>query len=401
MRRAPRPWHFFFLILPYGASFGYVSVALPFLAKERGVPVDAIAAVIAMAYVPHVYKPLWAPVVDATFGRKTWYAIAAPLVAIGTFVSAAMPVGTGTLPALTAAVVTTQLGLSLLGMACEGLLGRGIPAARKGAASAWFQAGAFFGSGVGGGAALELATREGGPKTGLMLGAAFLACAFPLVLFDEPEDAQRTRVREALRTLARDLWGLLRSRSGLTALVLCLSPIGSGAAGNLFSAISDEWGASRATVALVTGVLGGAASAAGAAAAALVVDRLDRRLAYGLAGALTAATGLAMALAPRTPGAYVAFTLVYQAFNGLAFSAFAAFAFETIGGGAVVTKYNVLASLLNVSISYATRVDGRAHVRWGGGGVLVTDAAMTGAGLALLAAISAPRFLEWARLRRR
>jgi PAT family beta-lactamase induction signal transducer AmpG len=389
LSRAPQPWHFFFLILPYGASFGFVSVALPYVAKERGISVGAIGAVVAAAYMPHAYKFLWAPVVDTTLTRKVWYLVALALVSIGTFVSMATPIAMPSLAALTTVVVATQSGLTLLGMACEAMIGHGVPAHRKPAAAGWLQAGMFLGGGVGGGAAIELMARLGGATGGAILGALLAVCGLPLFLFDEHREPDRSRLGNALRSLGRDLWGLARSRAGAIALVLCLSPIGSGAAGNLFGALADEWHASRAVVELTTGGLAGVVSAAGAAGRTWLPDRMSRRVAYALAGGLTALSGVGMAIAPRAAWAYVVFTLVYLALNGLAFAAFSAFAFETIGLGAVATKYNVLASLVSVSIMYTTRVDSLAHARWGGTGVLLTDAAMTGAGIVLLAAIVA------------
>ena len=36
MAKGPHPANFFALILPYGASFGYVSVAFPYVATHGG-----------------------------------------------------------------------------------------------------------------------------------------------------------------------------------------------------------------------------------------------------------------------------------------------------------------------------------------------------------------------------
>jgi MFS family permease len=386
MIRPPRPWHFFFLVLPYGASFGFVSVALPYIARQRGITVEAIGAVVATAFLPHAPKFLWAPVVDVTWSRKGWYLLALALVSAGTFASMAMPITASTLGALTVVVVVSQIGLTLMGMACEGMLGRGIPTDRKGAASGWFQAGTFLGLGAGGGAAIILVARFGGQVAGAVIAIALGTCAAPLLWFDEPREEDRRRLGEALRALRRDLWGLARSRGGMAALLICLSPIGSGAASNLFSALADEWHASLALVALTLGPLGGIVSAAGALAGGWLAARMARRSAYALAGALTATTGVVMAFARHDARAYAVLTLAYQAFNGVAFAAFSALAFEIAGYGAVATKYNVLASLLNTSIAYMTRVDAAAHARWGGSGVLLADAAMTGAGIVVLLA---------------
>ena len=387
--RLPRPWHFFFLVLPYGVSFGFVSVALPYVARERGIGVEAIGGVVAAAFAPHAWKFLWAPIVDTTLSRKTWYVVALVLIALGTFASMAMPITRSSLGALTAVVVASQIGLTLLYMACEGTLGRAVPAERKSTAAAWLQAGTFLGLGVGGGVAIELVTRLPGPAAGASLGLALLACAWPLLAFDEPAPDEARSVVAALRGLARDLWNLLRSRAGLVAVVLALSSVGSGAAGALFGALADDWHASRGVVELTNGWLGGIVSALGAGAGGWLVQRMDRKKAYMLGGALTALTACAMALAPHGPYAYAAFNLVYQAFTGMAYAAFAAFAFETVGKNAVATKYNILASLVNASIVYKTRLDSGAHGRWGGSGVLLTDAAITAVGIAVLLAVVA------------
>ncbi len=387
--RTPRPWHFFFLVLPYGASFGFVSVALPYVARERGIGVEAIGGVVAAAFAPHAWKFLWAPIVDTTLTRKTWYLIALALVALGSFASMAMPITSSSLPALTSVVVASQIGLSLLYMACEGTLGRAVPKERKSTAAGWLQGGTFLGLGVGGGIAIELVSRLPGTMAGGIIAVMMLACAWPLLAFDEPPAGEQRSVPQALRDLMRDLGSLVRSRSGVMAIALCLSTVGAGAASNLFGALADEWHASRAMVELTNGWLGGIVSAAGAIAAGTLVKRLDRRFAYGLFGALTAASGVAMALAPHVGWSYAVFTLTYGAFTGMAYAAFSAFAFETIGTESVATKYNIMTSLLNLSIVFKTRLDGRAHTTWGGSGVLLGDAAITLGGVVLLATAAA------------
>jgi hypothetical protein len=383
--RSPRPWHFFFLILPYGASSGFVGVALPFLARERGISVTAISTVVAISFLPHTPKFLWAPVVDSIGSRKRWYLTALVLVSVGTFASMAMPIAAASLGALAAVVFASQFGLTLMGMACEGLIGRSLPAEAKGRAASFFMAGMYMGAGLGGGAAIELVTRLGGAAVGAGLGLLFGACALPLVLFDEAPDPDRQPLRVEIRRVFREIGAFAGSRGGLAILVICASPVGSGAASNLFGAIAEDWHASRNLVALSTGLLGNVVSAAGAASAAFALGRLRRRTAYALAGALTATVGLCMALAPHRPWAYAVFTFGYQALNGMSFAAFSALAFEAAGRGAVATKYNVLAGLVNASIAYTTRVDGAAHQRWGGSGVLVADAAMTGVGVVVFA----------------
>ncbi|HEY4011783.1 MAG TPA: MFS transporter [Polyangiaceae bacterium] len=387
--RTPRPWSFFVLVLPYGASFGFVSGAFPLIARQHGIAVEAIAGVVAAAFLPHAPKFLWAPLVDMTWSRKTWYVVSLALVSLGTFASMAMPISAPTLGALTAVVVASQVGLTTMGMSIEGLIGRTVPPERKGTAAGWFQAGSFLGVGLGGGAAYALVQRFGGPVGGAVLAGAFAVCALPLLGFDEPREPSKRTLRDAAAGLAKDLWSLVRSPGGIAAVVICLSPVGSGAAANLFGAIADDWRAPPSLVVAVTTTVGSLVSAAGAAWGGWVAARIGRRSAYALGGALTASMAVAMAFAPRAPWTYALFTLAYQAFNGAAFAAFSAFAFEIAGHASVATKYNILASLANTSISYTTRADGAAHARWGARGVLLADATLTGAGIALLAAVIA------------
>ena len=255
--RIPRPWHFFFLVLPYGVSFGFVSVALPYVARERGISVGAIGGLVAAAFEPHAWKFLWAPIVDTTLTRKAWYLMGLVLIAVGTFASMAMPIAADSLGTLTTVVVASQLGLTLLYMACEGTLGRAVPAEAKATAASRLQAGTFLGLGVGGGIAIELVTHLSGAAAGAIIAATLLLCAFPLFLFDEPPADEERHVGRALRDLFKDLWALLRSRPGVMAIVLALSSVGAGAASGLFGALAEDWHVSRELVELTNGWLGG------------------------------------------------------------------------------------------------------------------------------------------------
>jgi hypothetical protein len=71
MDRSPHPALFFGLILPYGASFGYVSVAFPYIATHTGgLNAEQAGALVAAAFGPHAVKFLWAPVVDTTLTKR-------------------------------------------------------------------------------------------------------------------------------------------------------------------------------------------------------------------------------------------------------------------------------------------------------------------------------------------
>jgi predicted MFS family arabinose efflux permease len=191
----------------------------------------------------------------------------------------------------------------------------------------------------------------------------------------------------------KDFWQLVRNRSGVLVLVLCVLPIGSGAASGLWSAVAGEWRASADTVALVSGVLGGIISAAGCIIGGWLCDRMDRKSAYVWFGLLQAAVAVAMALFPRSPTMFVLWSSVYAFITGFTYAAFSAFVLEAIGKGAAATKYSALASLSNVPIYYMTNLDGWAHDRWDSGGMLFAEA-----GIGVLAAVF---FVALAKLLRR
>jgi MFS family permease len=387
--RVPKPWHFFILVVPFGVSFGFVSVALPYLARQKGIPVDTISGVVAAAFALHGFKVLWAPIVDATLTRKTWYAIALALLAAGTFAMMAMPISASSIPALKAVVVASQVGLTLLYMACEGTLGRAVPTERKSTAASWLQAGTFLGLGVGGGLAIELVSRLPGPVAGAIVAAGLSLCALPLLGFDEPPEQEKHGVARAMVELGRDLWGLLRTSAGIVAIIFACATITSGAASALFSAMADDWHVSRELVETTNGWLAGIVQASGAGLAGWAMKRLDRRATFMGAGGLTAVMGIAMALGPRAPWAYATFTLVYNMFVGAAYAGFAAFIYATIGKKAVATKYNILASLMNFAVSYKLALLGRASKQHGSSGVLIADASLTLGGIVMMLAVIA------------
>jgi predicted MFS family arabinose efflux permease len=118
-------------------------------------------------------------------------------------------------------------------------------------------------------------------------------------------------------------------------------------------------------------------------------DRMDRKRAYVLYGALQAACAVAMALSPRTETMYILFTMIYALITGLTYAGFSAVVLEAIGLGAAATKYNVFASLSNMPIAYMTVVAGWAQMRWGVGGMLFVEALCAAAGLLVFVAAAA------------
>jgi MFS family permease len=388
--RRTHPSVFLFLIVPFGAMGGYLSVAIGYQLTQAGVSVEEVAALIAASYIPQTWKFLWAPVADMTLSRKTWYLLAGLVSALGIFVTGAVPADAASLPLLYAAVLISNVASTFLAMATESLMVYNTPPESQGRAGGWFQAGNLGGNGLGGGAGLWLAQTLPDPwMAAAAIAVACALCCAALWFVPEPPPLARTGTYgRMLVAVLKDLWQVVRARAGILALLICFLPIGSGAASNLWAAVADDWHAGANTVALATGVFSGIVSALGCLFGGYGSDRMDRKTAYALYGLLMALSTVAMALAPRTETMYVVFTLIYAFIQGLTYAGFTAVVLETIGLGAAATKYNLYASLSNMPIAYMTLVDGWAHSRWGAAGLLNVEAAFGVVGIVVFVAVA-------------
>jgi hypothetical protein len=290
-----------------------------------------------------------------------------------------------------------QIAGTTAAAAADGLMAATTRFEDKGRAGGWRMAGNVGGTGVIGALALWVAGVTSVALAGLAVAALVMASALAVLAIEEPGAGPRERglgwaveARRRLSAIARDLLGTLLSREGWTGLVICAVPVGAGALTNLFSAMAVDYRASEHVVAMVNGLAGGVLGAAGALAGGMLADRMNRRLAYAIAGALTASTALAMFFAPLTPTTFVWGVLAYSFANGVAFATLAAFILEMVGhSAAAATKYTAFISVANVASSYVTALDGWGSEfrQWGARGSLAADVGLTAAGIAVLLAM--------------
>lgn len=402
--RDVRPWFWFFLNLPFGATSGFVAVTLGFVLKSEGMSDQVIASLVALNLLPHTWKFFWAPIADSTLTRKRWYVLSNVASSATILGIAFVPITRANLGVLETLIFVNSLAITLLGMAVEGLMAHATAPEHRGRAAGWFQAGNVGGAGIGGGIALYIAEHISTQAAFITLAAILFACTAALRHVPEarPEPvaavagapaslgARLQRVQHLLGAVFRELWQMIASRRGVVALILCFLPIGSAAAQGLFSGdLARQWGASADLVATTTGLLGGVVSAAGCLAGGVFSDRAGRRLAYALSGVILAGIAAGWAIAPQSPATYAVFTLLYQFGSGIAFGCFTGFVLEVIGIGAAATKYNALASLSNIPILYMTKVDGWASTAHGPSTMLLVDGASELIGIAALGLVLA------------
>jgi MFS transporter, PAT family, beta-lactamase induction signal transducer AmpG len=182
---------------------------------------------------------------------------------------------------------------------------------------------------------------------------------------------------------------VLFSKSGLTGIALCVSPVGTAALANYFSGMSRPYHASTNTVALANGLGNVGLTALGAGIVGYLCDRYNRRVLYLVSGMLTALCGIVMALSPRTEETYAIGVMTYALITGFCYSAFTATVLETIGkaGKSAATQYSLFVAAGNLAILYVGLVDTRFSDDYGVEGVITSDAALNMAGVAILAVV--------------
>lgn len=373
-RRGLPPALFGLLILPFGMVTGYCGVTLPYLFAEQmqGDP-DAttkIAAFTSLVNLPHAWKFVVEPALDARWRKKSWYGGAIALTTTFLVVSillqrmrAGVHLGAlqvGQLAAMGALLFVANAAVATASGAVHALMASTLPAEARGRAGGWAMAGNLGGYGVGGAIGLFLSQRLPSGLTAAAI-AAIVALAAAPAWFVRERPRPPAPIAKAVVSLLRDAWTTLKSRDGWTGFVICLTPVGCGGLSNLFSTIAPQYHASGDQVALVNGLFGGLVSAVGSVFGGFLADRMHRRLAYGLAGLASAAVAFGLAVAPMTPRVYTVGCLAYQFAIGVAFATWIAFVLDLMGDDAgVATKHAIYAAAANFASSYMNLVDGAA-----------------------------------------
>lgn len=402
MPTPPRPTPppvFAFAIVPFAAAIGWVSIAVPLWLERDGVSLAAIGTMSGIAMMPHAVKFLWAPLVDVGGRRRRWFVGMTVLTAASLVGLALYPDPGRHLVVYTAVATACQVFGTTATIAADGLMALTTRAEDKGKAAGYRMAGNVGFTSVLGAAGIWVASHASVVVAGLAVAGATLASVLAMPLVHEEAPAARpagTRwvadVGTQIAAIGRDLWSTVTDRQGWTGLVICAVPVGAGALTNLFSAMAASYRASENVVVMVNGLAGGVVSAIGALAGGYLADRMNRRLAYALAGGLTAGSALAMMFAPLSPPTYVWGTLAYNFANGIAFATLAAFVLDLVGHGpGAATKYTTFIAIANVASSYVTTLDG-----WGSRlgalgvrGTILVDVVLTAAGIAVLLAMVA------------
>ena len=389
-RKPPHPFFYFLLFLPFGAASGFVSVTIGFLAAKAGLADTVIAGMIASQTLPHTLKFLWAPLVDTIWTARGWY-IATNFISSGAIIATGfIPLGEDTVWLLSGLILCIGVATTFIAMSTESLMASLTPPESRGAAGGWSQAGNVGGTMVGGVGLLVAQNTAYVWLPSLVVGTALLACSLALAFVKErAQVGVRPKFKARLIGLGKDIHGLLINRdrarklpskwliplppvfiavlssAGILSIALCMVPIGSGGALNLFSVIASDWGASEDVVAIANSFGAGGAAIVGSLTGGYLATKIDKRKAYALSGVILALFTFAMAAGPRTWLAYSIGVLAYNFALGMCYATFSAFVLDIIGHTGGATKYNMFASLANMPIYAMTLLDGWVATEYG------------------------------------
>lgn len=240
-REMTKPFVFFFLVLPYGISSGFISITLPFVLTRAGFSVAIAASIVAIGVSANLWRFLWGPVADLTLTARRWYLIGLSAAALTLFLLGLFPLNTNTTAMLMAIVFVSQVASTFIVLPVGGLMAHTVAEEAKGRAAGWYQAGNLGGTGIGGGAGVWLASHYSKEMAGEFLSLAMLAAALALFFVSDVRLVTTETIRQRLRLLGRDIFFMLRSPIPLFTIVLIMVPIGAGAMNNVWSAVAPDW----------------------------------------------------------------------------------------------------------------------------------------------------------------
>src|SRR6478752_8959262 len=332
-RESTHPFVFFFLVLPYGISSGFVSITLPFILTRVGFSVALAASIVAIGVSANLWRFLWGPVADLTLTARRWYLLGLGTSAATLVILALLPLHQNAVPVLMTVVFISQVAGTLIVLPVGGLMAHTVADDAKGRAAGWYQAGNLGGNGIGGGLGIWLGVIFGKEAASATLAVAMLAAATAIYFTPDFRVVAGFGFRERMRLTGRDVLAMVRSAIPLLTLVLITSPIGAGAMNNLWSAVASDWHAGEKMVALVTGVLNGIVCALGCLLGGWIADRFGRWWSYFSFGCALAGTAIIMAFAPWTPSSFAVGVLIYSFFVGTGYAAYSALVVHAIGRG--------------------------------------------------------------------
>jgi predicted MFS family arabinose efflux permease len=365
-RNLAAPHAFFWIVLPYAIYIGFTTNgAVSLLLRQAGMPVDEVANAIALLGIPSSIYFLWSPLVDLWIPRRAWYLLStiasAAAITLGAFALYSRP---------HLAVWLFFFGLvfcMMISSSYGGLIASMLAPDSRTRAAAWAQASNLGGGAIGPGLILYLALHFHASFWAPAAALLIIAPSLTVLLLNEPRKHASPGFAAHLRQVGYELRATCLTPKNTFGLILLLAPPGAGALIGLLPAISPDFHVSGSSVVWINGIGGGLLMALGCLAGGWVPTRLDRRIAYALAGALNAIPAFVLAFAPATYNIYMIGTVTYLFTIGFTSTVCMGLVLDVVGavGKSGSLRFSILFALSYLPIAYMTWIEGRAAHSFG------------------------------------
>jgi hypothetical protein len=379
-RPAPAPWYFAVLSLPHAVVTGGVSgTLLSYLLRQQGVAPHNIANQRALLLLPGSLFFLWGPVSDFLLRRRTWVLVSSAAASLAVMPALEMKsyASTGAVTLLWTASCLILLGSAAIG----GLVALLMRPDQKTRVGCFLQAGNLAGAAMSGGGLLLVATHVGKLTLGMTAAVITIAPALLVLLFDEPPVVKRERNFSAeMLLMGREFKKTFLRLSALPAVLLLVSPLGSGGAIGILSSIAKDYGASANQVAWTNGLMGGVLTFAGAIGMAMMPPRFDIRMAYAVTGLVNAGVLGVFCFGTPRPWMYLVGSGLFMFTVGACWAMYSALVLKIVGapGRSACGRYAIGVSLANLPVAYMAALDGWGAKWFGAKGLPGMDMAVSG-----------------------
>jgi PAT family beta-lactamase induction signal transducer AmpG len=269
-----------------GLPFGFFTLALPVLLREKGYSLKEISA-LSLVALPWVLKFLWASALDHTGTRRGWLLGFQLASVIGALLLTLADPSDGLIPLIAAAFAFNLLAASQ-DVITDGLAVRMLDTRERGLANA-IQVGAYrFGMILGGGLLLTVFARTDWQITFLCMAGLLALTLVPTFALHEPPGAPDWPRRSAGQLAIGWIQRLLQPGILRFALIIFLYRFGDQMVATLLSPFLIDQGMDKEAIALMKGTVGSATSLFGALLGGWLAFSAGRRtaiLASGLAQA--------------------------------------------------------------------------------------------------------------------
>ena len=372
MRRQLPPWAMGLAIAPLGFFYGFISTGMPILLAGRGVSVERISEVSAVAFSPTFWAFLLCPILDVRFSKRAYALFFAGVAAVCLGVSTLL---TASLVAFTAVLTSGCAAAVMFGSAHLGWMPDVIQEKHYSQVGATANIANLGAAGLFATLTVVLVRNLPAlPAAGLLGMTLMLPTA---MLFFIPLPAKPLRgVAETFGTFFHDLYLVCKRPGCIIGLICFVSPTACFALTNLFSGMGADFHTPEKWVTALNGPGVAIACSTGCLAGIWFCSRFLRRNVYILTGFGGAIAAMGLIRAPHTLTYFVAGVLMYNFFQGINYTAFSSLCFEIVGprNPLASTQIALLGAAANLPLSYMTAVDGHFHTTHGLTGMLAVDA---------------------------